>query len=168
MSVRWDLGAFPDAPLSQRAGGCRRTSGPSRPRQRCASRPPQRDSLRSDPMDAGRPNRTVCHRDLVPLRAPVTPKPPIIDVLIARDGDAWRMYSAPFSWRVPFSGRTDTRGDVFPVARPDVADLDRFMWETDSPFERRVTADGGVEIVAKGRSAITLAVWLQDLVRRDT
>jgi len=42
------------------------------------------------------------------------------------------------------------------------------MWETDSPFERRVTADGGVEIIAKGRSAITLVVWLQELVDRGT
>jgi hypothetical protein len=28
------------------------------------------------------------------------------------------------------------RGDVFPVARPDVADLDYFMWYCDAPFER--------------------------------
>jgi hypothetical protein len=94
----------------------------------------------------------------------MTPKAPIIDVLIAPDGNSWRMYSAPSSWRTPFSAHMDQRGDIFPVARPDVADLDRYMWETDSPFERRLTADGGVEIVAKGRSAITLVVWLQDLV----
>lgn len=78
------------------------------------------------------------------------------------------MYSAPSSWRTPFGSSMDQRGDVFPVQRPDIADLDRFMWETDSPFERRVTADGGVEIIAKGRSAITLVVWLQELVDRGT
>jgi hypothetical protein len=63
----------------------------------------------------------------------------------------------------------DTRGDIFPVAEPDVTHLDSFMWETDSPFERRLTltADGGVEIVAKGRSAVTLAVWLQEPIARE-
>jgi hypothetical protein len=94
------------------------------------------------------------------------PQTPIIDVLIARDGDAWRMYSAPHSWRTPFSRHIDKRGDVFPVGRPDVDDLDRFTWDTDSPFERRPTADGGIAIVAKGRSAVTLAMWLQDLVEQ--
>jgi hypothetical protein len=96
----------------------------------------------------------------------MTPKTPLIDVLIARDGDAWRLYSAPSSWRTPFGLHVDKHGDIFPVGGPDVADLDRFMWETDSPFERRSTADGGVEIVAKGRSAVTLVVWLQELVER--
>ena len=62
--------------------------------------------------------------------------------------------------------QADERGDVFPLGRPDLADLDRFMWDTDSPFERRQTADGGVEIVARGRSALTLAVWLQQLIER--
>ena len=47
-------------------------------------------------------------RSLAP-RSPMTPKSPIIDVLIARDGDAWRLYSAPYSWRdavQPSRGRT--------------------------------------------------------------
>ena len=96
----------------------------------------------------------------------MTPKTPVIDVLIARDGDAWRLYSAPDSWRTPFSLDVDKRGDIFPVGRPDVGDLDKFMWETDSPFERRSTAYGGLEIVAKGRSAVTLVVWLRALVER--
>jgi hypothetical protein len=94
----------------------------------------------------------------------MTPKAPIIDVLIAPDGANWRMYSAALSWRVPFHPHIDGRGDIVPIGRPDVADLDRFMWETDSPFERRVTANGGVEIVASGRSALVLALWLQALL----
>ena len=36
------------------------------------------------------------------------------------------------------------------VAKPDVEDLDRFMWKLDSRYEKRVTPDGGVEILAKG------------------
>jgi hypothetical protein len=54
---------------------------------------------------------------------------------------------------------------IFPVGAPDVVDLDRFMWDLDSPYGRKATADGGLEIVAKGRSAVALAVWLEDLVR---
>jgi len=93
-------------------------------------------------------------------------KTPRIDVFIGRDGDAWRMYSAPNSWRTPFLLYMDDRGDVFPVGRPEVADLDQFMWDTDSPFERRSTADGGIEIRAEGRSAVTLTVWLRELIER--
>jgi hypothetical protein len=37
------------------------------------------------------------------------------------------------------------------------------MWEADSPFERRMTGDGGIEILARG-SAVWLAEWIQDLV----
>jgi hypothetical protein len=48
------------------------------------------------------------------------------------------------------------------VGQPDIADLDRFMWETDSRFDRRPTADGGVEILAKGPSAVTLVTWIQE------
>jgi hypothetical protein len=92
------------------------------------------------------------------------PKAPVIDIFIGRDGDAWRLYVAPRSWWPGFLwNRGDERG-VFPVARPDVEDLDRCMWDNDSPFERRPTTDGGVEILAKGRSAITLLVWLERIV----
>ena len=94
----------------------------------------------------------------------MVPQTPVIDVYIGRDGDAWRLYSAPSSWRTPFSLHMDERGDIFPVGRPDIADLDRFMWETDSVFQRRPTLDGGVEIVAKGRSAVTLVTWIQELI----
>ena len=88
----------------------------------------------------------------------------IIDVLIARDRLAWRLYSAPRSWRAPFSLYADRRGDVFPLREPSLTDLDQFMWATDSPFERRPTADGGIEIVARGRSAVTLSAWLRELM----
>jgi hypothetical protein len=60
--------------------------------------------------------------------------------------------------------RMDEHREIYPVARPDAADLDRFMFETDSPYEHRVTADGGLEIRAAGRSAITLLVWLEGIV----
>ena len=89
---------------------------------------------------------------------------PVIDVFIGRDGTGWRFYSAPFSWKTPFSLHLNDRGCIFPVGRPDLDDLDRFMWETDAPYERRPTSDGGVEILARGRSAVTLVIWLTELI----
>jgi hypothetical protein len=50
------------------------------------------------------------------------------------------------------------------VARPDPDDLDRFMFETDAPYLRRLCVDGDLEVSAKGRSAIMLALWLRDVI----
>src|ERR1700693_4967090 len=96
----------------------------------------------------------------------MTQKTPVLDLFIGRDGDAWRLYVAPASWRPGvLRMRMDEHGEIFPVSQPDPDDLQRFMWETDSPYQHRRTGDGGVEILAKGRSAVTLLVWLEDLVR---
>jgi hypothetical protein len=89
---------------------------------------------------------------------------PVLDVLISRDGDAWRLYFAPHSWMPGLIGRPD-RGSIFPVAKPDLDDLRHFMWKLDAPYEERRAADGGAAIVAKGRSAIALAVWLGDFAQ---
>jgi hypothetical protein len=35
---------------------------------------------------------------------------------------------------------------------------DRFMWNVDSPFEKHSRTDGGIEILAKGRSAMQTAI----------
>jgi hypothetical protein len=94
----------------------------------------------------------------------VRPKAPLIDVLIARDGAGWRLYSAPGSWRGPLSRLADARGGVAGLGQPDLADLEEHMFSTDAPYERRLLHDGGVELVAKGRSAVCLAVWLQSYV----
>jgi hypothetical protein len=75
------------------------------------------------------------------------------------------MYVAPSSWKPGLlRDRMSADGEIAPVAPPDVADLDRHMWETDAPFDRSVTKNGGLEILAKGRSAVALLVWLEDLV----
>ena len=55
--------------------------------------------------------------------------------------------------------------EIFPVARPDANDLANFMFQTDSPYQHRRIADGGVEIRTEGRSAVTLLVWLDEWVR---
>jgi hypothetical protein len=38
------------------------------------------------------------------------------------------------------------------------------MWRLDAPYEHRKAAAGGIEIVARGRSAVMLLTWLRDLV----
>ena len=79
------------------------------------------------------------------------------------------MYFAPGSWVPGLLGPVDKSTiirSISSVSRPDLDDLGLFAWETDSPSERYATAGGGVEIRASGRSAITLAVWLEDLVRK--
>ena len=95
----------------------------------------------------------------------MTPKAPVIDVFIGRDGDAWRMYIAPNSWAGLILFRCmDRHREIYPVARPDAHDLERHMWSTDSPYEHRKTSDGGIEIRASGRSALSLYYWLEALV----
>jgi hypothetical protein len=59
----------------------------------------------------------------------------------------------------------DSHCTIFPVSRPDADDLERFMLKRDAPYEHRKTKHGDIEILAKGRSAVTLLVWLDDLVR---
>jgi hypothetical protein len=96
------------------------------------------------------------------------PRAPVIDVFIGRDGEAWRLYFAATSWKPGLlRDLMDERGSVFPVAKPDVKDLDRFMWKVDSPYDKHVTTHGGIEILAKGRSAIAVAAWLEGIVGTD-
>ncbi|MGO9837775.1 MAG: hypothetical protein ACLP1X_26605 [Polyangiaceae bacterium] len=98
----------------------------------------------------------------------MAPEIPILDVFIGRDGDGWRLYVAPTSWKPELlRRRMDERGDIFAVAAPDLADLDRVMCNAHAPFERRPTTDGGVEVLAQGRSAkVLLLGWLAGIVGR--
>jgi hypothetical protein len=91
---------------------------------------------------------------------------PVLDLFIGRDGDAWRLYLAPGSW-VPglLAVRVDEHREVHPVAKPDAEDLDRFMFDADAPYGHRRTSDGGMEIIARGRSAICLLIWLEEIVK---
>jgi hypothetical protein len=56
--------------------------------------------------------------------------------------------------------------EIYPIAKPDAVDLDAFMFECDAPYEKRVTADVGLEIKAAGRSAVVLHTLLERLVAR--
>jgi hypothetical protein len=54
----------------------------------------------------------------------------------------------------------NARREVRCVGRPDLEDLERFMWAGDAPYEKRLTGDGGVELLAKGRGGFMLGFWL--------
>jgi len=51
----------------------------------------------------------------------------------------------------------NARREVCSVGRPDLEDLERFMWAGDAPYEKRLTGDGGVELFAKGRGHLLRA-----------
>jgi hypothetical protein len=90
-------------------------------------------------------------------------RPPILDVFIGRDGGAWRLYFAPSSWKPGHVANVEG-GSLFPVGRPDVAALDRFVRKVGSRIERRQAIDGGLEILARGGAAVAVAAWLETLL----
>jgi hypothetical protein len=99
----------------------------------------------------------------------MTTQTPVLDVLIGRDGDAWRLYVAATSWQpTVLQARMDERGSIFPVARPDLQNLNKFMLNVDCSCHKRLTADGGVEILARGRSAIAVFAWLERIILPST
>ncbi len=54
----------------------------------------------------------------------------------------------------------DVHGEAFPVREPDLQGLENFMFQLDAPYTKSVTKTGGVEIEARGRSAVVLGEWL--------
>jgi len=86
----------------------------------------------------------------------------ILDVLISPDRTGARLYVTRSSWCPPIlRDQLDANLEALLAKLPDWEAFDRFMWETDSPHEKRITASGGAEIKAKGRSAVALLVWLE-------
>ena len=75
------------------------------------------------------------------------------------------MYVAPRSWRVESVRRhLDAAGEVYITSEIDFDELDRFMFETDAPYEKRRSSEGGAQLTARGRAAVCLAVWLEGLL----
>ncbi|HTA89765.1 MAG TPA: hypothetical protein VK745_09330 [Polyangiaceae bacterium] len=82
-----------------------------------------------------------------------------VELLFSRDRNAWRLYAN--GWIAPYVRRKlDASGEAFPVSEPDLADLERYMWNLDAPYVHKKTAVGGVLIEAKDRSAIMIWEWL--------
>jgi len=95
------------------------------------------------------------------------PQWPVTDVLIVREGyAAWRIYFGPRSWDPPMLRRwMNARREVCCAGRPDLEDLERFMWAGDAPYEKRLTGDGGVELFAKGRGGFQLVLWIAEYIQ---
>jgi hypothetical protein len=95
----------------------------------------------------------------------MTPLGPVIDVYIMPEGDAWRIICAPV-WREPevLLPHLDETREIFPVGRPDLEELDRFMWAHDAPYEKQLSEAGGVALFAKGRGGQMLAEWIIRLI----
>lgn len=99
----------------------------------------------------------------------MTDQTPILDVFIGRHHDAWRLSVAQSSWCPGMlRDKLDDQLEAFPVTLPDLATLEQHMWTTDSPYSKRVAKDSGVELQAKGRSAVTMIVWLAGLLETRT
>lgn len=91
---------------------------------------------------------------------------PKVDVFIGRHGETWRLYVAPGSWCPPMlRDRLGGQLEAWPVAEPDLEALDRHMWTCDAPYEQRA-ATAGVQLVARGRSAVVFITWLERLLPR--
>ena len=91
-----------------------------------------------------------------------------LDVYIGPDRVGARLYLTRRSWLPPvLRDHLDENLEAKLPKLPDWEAFDRFMWETDSPHEKRVTTSGGAEIKAKGRSAVTLLVWLESEIRGE-
>jgi hypothetical protein len=82
-----------------------------------------------------------------------------LDVFCSREGDAWRAFVRP-GWQPRYLRQyLDDEGEAFP-AHLDFEDLERHMRERQAVTEKEVSAVGGVRLVARGRSAEVLALWL--------
>lgn len=91
----------------------------------------------------------------------MTEQAPVLDLFFSKHGDAWRLYLAPESWAPPMlANHMDEHREIYPVREPDLDDLERHMWAGDAPYLKRVASLGGVELGAKGRSAVVMLVWV--------
>lgn len=74
-------------------------------------------------------------------------------------GEAWRVHVRP-GWLPRYLQQYfDINGEACPVY-VDFEDLSRHMESNAAGFEKRANRAGGVELLAKGEAAESLAVWL--------
>lgn len=83
----------------------------------------------------------------------------VLNLLCTPEDEAWRLYARPTAMPVYLRRCFDEHYEAFPVYL-DFEDLDRYMNKRGLPFEKRANTFGDVELTARGRSAMELAVWL--------
>lgn len=94
-----------------------------------------------------------------PQRAAVPGRPPQIDILCERVGEAWRVHVWP-TWLPDHLARCfDDQGEAFPVYI-DLSELERQMKAHNAEFKRFEATDGSVEIEANGSAVDILISWL--------
>ena len=93
-----------------------------------------------------------------------------VRVIIARDRNPdtahlgrWRLTAIGSS--MPVIPWLDAEQEACPVAQPDWADLETYMFGLDAPYTRKLVGDEAFEVVAKGRSAIPFMEWCSDLIK---
>jgi len=74
-------------------------------------------------------------------------------------GDAWRVHVRPAGVPRYLRAFFDMHYEAYPVLL-DFDDLERHMSSNDAPYEKHVTKTASVELLAQGRAAEALAVWL--------
>lgn len=85
-----------------------------------------------------------------------------LNLFCTRSGEAWRLHAAPQGLPHYLRGFFDAHHEAYPVDL-DLEDLDRFMVSHGAEYEKRVSRLGGVEITARGASAVRLAEWLSSM-----
>lgn len=82
-----------------------------------------------------------------------------LNLLCTPEQEAWRLYARPTPMPVYLRRCFDDHYEAFPVYL-DFEDLDRHMNKRGLQFEKRANTFGDVELTARGRAAMELAVWL--------
>src|SRR5215207_8824496 len=83
----------------------------------------------------------------------------VLNLLCTLQDDAWRLYGWPAQMPQHLRRCFDEHGEAYPVLL-DFEDLDRYMTKRGVEFEKRETRPGDVELTARGKATIELAVWL--------
>jgi len=83
----------------------------------------------------------------------------LLNLLCTPEEEAWRLYARPTSMPVYLRRCFDEHYEAFPVYL-DLEDLDRHMNKRGLQFEKQTNTFGDVELTARGRAAMELAVWL--------
>jgi len=85
-----------------------------------------------------------------------------LSLLCTPEDEAWRLYAEP-SWMPVYLRRCfDEHYEAFPVLL-DFEELDRHMSKRGLTFEKVANDFGDVQLKARGRAAMELAVWLSQM-----
>jgi hypothetical protein len=86
----------------------------------------------------------------------------VLNLLCTPEDEAWRLYAQP-TWMPVYLRRCfDQHFEAFPVYL-DFEDLERHMKKRSLEFEKKANSFGDVELTARGRAAMELAVWLSKM-----